>query len=103
MKTQKKVGERFDWNLCLILFLFFLVSIVTIASAQSTDPLGVNYALKQGIFYIIGAIIIAVAMYFDPEQYRKLSWFLYLVGILLLAFLLVAPSSLLADPKIKSW
>ncbi|MET3698538.1 rod shape determining protein RodA [Bacillus oleivorans] len=100
---QKKVGERFDWNLCLILFLFLLVSITAISSAQTSDNDPTNYALRQAVYYGIGALIVGIAMYFDTEQYRKLSWFLYGIGIFLLAFILVAPERIVADPDIRSW
>ncbi|MBP3040870.1 rod shape-determining protein RodA [Bacillaceae bacterium Marseille-Q3522] len=103
MIKQKKVGERFDWSLCLLLFLFFLVSITAISSAQTSDDVATNFAVQQAVYYVAGAIIIAVAMYFDPEQYQKLSIILYGIGLVLLAFILVAPEFLLTRDYPKSW
>src|SRR5690606_18072018 len=101
METQQKLADRFDWTLFFILFLFFIISIVAISSAQIGEP--INYASRQVLFYGAGIVIIAVAMYFDPDQYKKLSWILYGFGIALLALLIVAPDSLLARSYPKSW
>ena len=54
---------------------------------------------------MVGAIIIGVVMYFDSDQLKKLTWFLYGFGILLLLILAVAPETALT-PKIngaQSW
>ena len=37
MVQEKQKKERFDWTLFFILFLFFIISVVAIASAQATD------------------------------------------------------------------
>ncbi|WP_170006288.1 FtsW/RodA/SpoVE family cell cycle protein [Bacillus fonticola] len=104
MNATKKVGERFDWTLCLLLFLFFLVSIVSITSAQTSGQYMDNFALRQVVWYGIGAFIIAVAIYLEPDQYWKLSWIAFGFGILLLAFLLVAPESIAERRNgAKSW
>jgi len=101
MDNEQKLVDRFDWTLSFILFLFFIISIAAITSAQVGEPL--NYASRQILFYAVGIVIIAVAMYFDPDQYRKLSWVFYGLGILMLVLLLVAPDSMLAKKDIKSW
>ena len=54
---------------------------------------------------MVGAVIIGVVMYFDSDQLKKLTWFLYGFGILLLLILAVAPETALT-PKIngaQSW
>ena len=104
MVNEKQPKERFDWTLLFILFLFFVISIVAIASAQTTDLDAVNYALKQAIFYGLGAIIIAVALYFDPEQYKMMADYLYWAGVAVLTFMLTPlANSFLADLYIRSW
>lgn len=101
---NKTIGNsRFDWNLILILFLFFCTSIIAIASAQIGDNDPTNYVVKQIVFYIIGVIIIALAIRIDPEQYQRLTWFFYGFGIFLLFFILVAPDALLSKSYPKSW
>ncbi|MGG0717331.1 FtsW/RodA/SpoVE family cell cycle protein [Robertmurraya massiliosenegalensis] len=104
MTTEKNSTSRFDFNLVFILFLLFIASCIAIYSAQSTGQYDENFLLKQIVWYCIGAVIIAVMIVFDSEQLKKLSWYLYGLGLLLLGFLLVAPSSI--APVIngaKSW
>jgi rod shape determining protein RodA len=104
MDKNKRVAEKFDWTLCFILLLFFLTSCAAIYSAQTTGQYDDNYFLRQIIYYIIGAIIVAVVMLFDNYQYRKLSWYLYGFGIFLLVALIFAPESIAPVIKgAKSW
>ncbi|MDF1508594.1 FtsW/RodA/SpoVE family cell cycle protein [Robertmurraya sp. DFI.2.37] len=93
MDKKNKVAEKFDWTLSFILLLFFLTSCAAIYSAQTTEQYNENYFLRQIIYYAIGAIIIAIVMFFDSYQYRKLSWYLYGFGILLLVVLYLLPPS----------
>src|SRR3954454_20291565 len=106
MEFKKKSAERIDWALTLILFLFFLVSCVSIYSGQASGQYGeTNFLLQQIFWYMVGAVIIGVVMYFDSDQLKKLTWFLYGFGILLLLILAVAPETALT-PKIngaQSW
>lgn len=86
-------NKRFDWPLTIILFLFLGVSLLAIASAQTSGQYGTNFVPKQIINYLIFAMIAGVVMYFDPDQYKKLAWPLYGFGILLLIALVVIPVS----------
>lgn len=99
MKKPIKVAERFDWTLCLILFLFFLISIIAIYSAQTSDQYTGNFVLSQIKNYVIGVFIVAVVMYFDSEQVKRLTWILYGIGILLLIGLFIAPESIVPIKK----
>ncbi len=85
MEDEKKGVDRFDWTLAFILFLFLVV-------------------IQQVVWYGVGAFIIAFAMLFEPDQYKKLSWILYGFGIFILVFLHFAPESI-AEPRngAKSW
>lgn len=92
MDQKKKVGERFDWSLTLILFMLFLVSCVSIYSGQASGQYGdTNFLLQQIFWYVVGAGIIAVVMYFDSDQLKRLTWIIYGFGIFLLLLLAVAP------------
>ncbi len=92
MDYKKKVAERFDWSLTLLLFLFFLVSCIAIYSGQASGQYGeTNFLIQQIFWYAVGAGIIAVVMYFDSDQLKRLTWFIYGFGILLLFILAVAP------------
>lgn len=106
MDHKKKVAERFDWSLTLLLFLFFLVSCVAIYSGQASGQYGeTNFLIQQIFWYAVGAGIIAVVMQFDADQLKRLTWFIYGFGILLLLILAVAPVTTVT-PRIngaQSW
>lgn len=94
MKTYNKPAERFDWTLAFILLAFCIISLFAIASAQTTGQYNVNFVPSQIQWYIVGAFIIAVTMYFEPEQYYKAAWFIYGAGIFLLFLLFILPDSM---------
>lgn len=95
MENRKKFGEKFDWTLAFILLMFCIISLSAIYSAQTTDQYAEsNYFIRQLLNYIIGAFIVAVVMFFDSYQYKRLSWYLYGFGILLLVGLIFAPESI---------
>lgn len=95
MSTNKKVESRFDYQLTFILFLFFCTSCIAIYGAISTSAqYDTNFLLKQIVWYIVGAFIIAGVMLFDSEQIQRISWYLYGFGIFLLLLLMVAPYSI---------
>ncbi|WP_428911108.1 rod shape-determining protein RodA [Niallia sp. Krafla_26] len=104
MTTNNPTQSRLDFNLVLILMLLCLVSCIAIYSAQTTGQYNENFLLKQIIWYIAGSMIVAGVITLDSEQLMKITWYLYGIGIVLLAFLIVAPSSI--APVIngaKSW
>jgi len=91
MKIPNKPSDRFDWTLAFILLLFCIVSLFAISSAQTSGVSSVNHAVAQVRWYIIGAFVVGIVMYFEPEQYRKVSWYLYGFGVFVLVFLHFAP------------
>lgn len=91
MQTNKSFADRIDWSLAFILFLFFVISLVAISSAQTSGQYLTNFVPKQGLFYIISVGMIGVLMYFEPEQYKKMAYYFYGFGILLLILLMLAP------------
>lgn len=91
MENNRNFARRFDWKLAFILFLFLVVSLLAISSAQTTGQYAENFVLKQLQWYIIGSVIITFVMYFEPDQYKKMSWYLYGFGIFLLLLLFVIP------------
>lgn len=104
MTTNNQPTSKVDYNLAFIVFLLFLASCIAIYSAQSTGQYGENFLLKQIVWYGIGIVIIAVVITFDSDQLKKLSWYVYGLGLFLLGFLIVAPTSI--APVIngaKSW
>jgi rod shape determining protein RodA len=104
MDKFTKRADRFDWTLTLILFLFFLVSCAGIYSAQASEQYDENFLLKQIFWYVVGAAIISFTILFDSYQYKRLSWYLYGFGLLLLIGILVAPESIAPIRNgAKSW
>ncbi|EMR04940.1 Rod shape-determining protein RodA [Bhargavaea cecembensis DSE10] len=94
MKLNNRASDRFDWTLAFILLLFLIVSTVAIASAQTTGQYNTNFVPSQIQWYVVGAVIIAVMMYFDPEQYKKAAWIIYGGGVFLLFLLFILPEGM---------
>lgn len=91
MENNKGFADRFDWTLAFILLLLFIVSLFAISSAQTSGQYPINFIPRQVLWYIVGAVIIGFTMLFEPEQYKKMSWVLYAIGILILIALVLAP------------
>lgn len=91
MKLSTKWTDRFDWILALLLFLFSIVSLTAIGSAQNSGQYNINFIPLQIRWYVLGAFIIFVMIQLEPQQYKKLAWPLYVFGIFLLVFLMLAP------------
>lgn len=100
-----KEQTKFDYVLAFLLFLLFCASCLAIYSAQTTSAqYDSNFLLKQIIFYVVGIGIVGGIMIFEPDQIRKLAWYLYGFSVFVLIALHFAPSSI--APKIngaKSW
>lgn len=104
MTTNNQSQSKLDFNLVLILMLLCLASCIAIYSAQQTGQYNENFLIKQIVWYIAGTMIIASVITLDSEQLTKITWYLYGIGLALLAFLIVAPTSI--APVIngaKSW
>jgi rod shape determining protein RodA len=81
-----------------------LASCAAIYSAQSSGQYDRNFLVMQIAWYVVGCIIIGVVMTLDSDQLRKLTWYAYGFGILLLILLILAPESI--APRIngsKNW
>ena len=91
MENNKGFADRFDWTLAFIVLLLFIVSLLAISSAQTSGQYPINFIPRQTFWYIVGAAIIGFTMFFDPEQYKKMAWILYGIGIFVLIALVLAP------------
>ncbi|MGG0642339.1 FtsW/RodA/SpoVE family cell cycle protein [Sporosarcina gallistercoris] len=94
MKIEQKSEDRFDWPLAFLLLMFGAISLIAISSAQTTGQYGTNFIPSQIQWYVVGSIIIAITMYFEPEQYKKAAWIIYGGGIFALFVLFILPESL---------
>ncbi|MEQ6357358.1 FtsW/RodA/SpoVE family cell cycle protein [Lysinibacillus sp. M3] len=91
MENKRNFANRFDWTLAFILLCFLVISLLAISSAQTSGQYGVNYVPLQLRWYVICSVIIGVVMFFEPDQYKKLSWYMYGGGIFLLVLLIFMP------------
>ena len=85
--------KKYNLSLIIPIILLAIISIITIYSASSyiSKDLG-NLAIKQGIWYIVGIILVAVIIKLKNETLYNYTWFLYIFGnILLLSLLIFAP------------
>ena len=82
MENKKGFPDRFDWTLAFILLLFLIISLLAISSAQTSGQYTTNFITKQLFWYFVGACIIGLVMLFEPEQYKKMAWYIYGVGVL---------------------
>lgn len=91
MENKRNFSNRFDWTLAIILCIFLVISLLAIASAQTSGQYGINFVPLQLRWYIIGAVIISIVMFFEPDQYKKMAWYMYAAGIVLLVLLIFMP------------
>lgn len=81
---------KIDKLILIPLIIFSIISIITIYSAQSLLPSSMGYlALKQGIWYIVGFIVMFVIISLGNEFIYKNAWILYIIGVISLVLLLL--------------
>ncbi|WP_462411079.1 FtsW/RodA/SpoVE family cell cycle protein [Neobacillus sp. Marseille-QA0830] len=104
MTSNKTATSKLDYSLVLIVILLCLASCLAIYSAQTTGQYDRNFLIMQIAWYAVGGVIIAGVMTLDSDQLRKISWYVYGLGIVLLILLILAPESI--APRIngaKNW
>lgn len=94
MNSNKQFTDRFDWVLAFLLLLFLIVSLLAISSAQTTGQYATNFIPKQLFWYIIGIVIISMTMLLEPDQYKRMAWIIYGIGLIPLIVLAILPGSL---------
>ena len=97
---MKKISKyKVDTILLIVLFLFIIISLITINSAQ--DLISNNTLVyKQLLWYVAGFIIAYFIMFIGNDFVYKNIWIFYIIGIISLIGLL-----LFADPinNAKCW
>ena len=84
--------SKINYRIIIPVFLLSVISIITIYSAltYTSSSLG-NLALKQGIWYGIGWILVVILVRLKNEYLYQRTWYLYIFGnVLLLGLLLFA-------------
>ncbi|EKN70813.1 cell cycle protein [Neobacillus bataviensis LMG 21833] len=95
MNTETNFYKRLDGPIMLILMAFFMVSIVFIYSSQQTGQYGAqNFALKQGINYIIGFSLLLAVAKLDIDQIERLAWPAYIFFFMVIILLRFSPEKI---------
>ena len=105
-EKKYRVSKSLDVKLILILCALCVTSIAAIYSSQQTGQYGAaNFAMKQGVNYIIGVVLLLLVASIDLDQLQKLSWPLYIAGFASLILLKVLPPSGFTPEKLgaKRW
>ena len=91
---MNKDKNYFDYSLLFLIILLMIFSCIGLISAQKYVQIDENYFSKQIIWFIVGSIIVLAIFCFDFDSIRKLTPILYILGILLLIGVLIAPESI---------
>lgn len=77
--------KKLNYTILFTILLLAIISITTIYSAQTyiAKDAG-NLALKQTIWYLVGSILVLVLIKYKNEYLYKNTWFLYILGNILL-------------------
>lgn len=85
---QNKTNRyHIDYFLISVLILLAVLSVFTLYTIQPYLPPAIKetkFYLKQGTWFILGGLMIYLMMILDYDRYRKLTWYLYGVGLALL-------------------
>ena len=86
--------NKIDYSILGFVFIFFLISVVTINSALTYLPSDVgNLALKQVIWYGVGLLLVFIIFKVKNEYLYRNAWFFYILcNLLLLCLFLFAPA-----------
>lgn len=88
---MKKISKyKIDYNILIPLFIFFIVSIISIYSTKrilSTEYS--NLWIKQIIWYTIGFILSIIIMNFGNKFFYNNAYIFYIVGVISLVLVLV--------------
>src|SRR5699024_292632 len=90
-----------DYTLLFLILLLAIISLLSLYTVQPTLPPkyeGLNFPIRQLQWYIAGSIIIIVTMLIDYDRFRKITWVIYLIGLVpLLLIFFRFPASLIVE------
>ncbi|EKN68100.1 FtsW/RodA/SpoVE family cell cycle protein [Schinkia azotoformans] len=87
--------RRLDSVILFILISFFILSLVFIYSSQQTGQYGTqNFAMKQGINYMIGFLILIFVAKLDIDQIERITWPSYIALFFIIVVLNYSPKSI---------
>ena len=89
---MKKLISKIDFLLLIYLFIFFIISIISISSAEILINESLVY--KQIMWYIIGFILIFIIIFIGNDSIYKYSKVLYIIGNLFLLLVLMVGTTI---------
>lgn len=104
MSKEYNSTSRIDYSLMLIIMLLGITSCLAIYSAQTTGQYPTNFLIKQIINYAIGTVIVFAVIRLDSDQLKKMTWYAYGFGLILLILVVILPDSIAPITNgAKSW
>ncbi|NGP46161.1 rod shape-determining protein RodA [Bacillaceae bacterium SIJ1] len=108
MNQEKTPLQQIDVSLIAIMIMLACTSMLAIQSAELILPeklQGFNFAVKQGVWYVIGTLAIVAVMVPDYDRLKPMSWILYGFGLVLLLglFLNFPPGLVETNNNATSW
>lgn len=95
---------RLQYDLIILFLLFMATSLTTLYNWQELTPKNDDFMQSQLIWYCIGAVLIFFIRMIDLNQLYLLSLYVYIIGVIVLAVLLVSPESIATRINgAKSW
>ncbi|HIY92573.1 FtsW/RodA/SpoVE family cell cycle protein [Companilactobacillus sp. HBUAS56275] len=102
---KNDVDSRIDYGIIFSVMMLAMIGLMSIYVAtiqDSQNPL--KNVISQVVWYVIGAVIVAVVMQFDAEQLWQVATLAYFAGLALLFLVLIFYSrSYAASTGAKSW
>lgn len=86
---MKLLKIKLDKYLVFSIITFFIISLISIYSAESLLDENNNYFIRQIIWYTVGFVIVIFMSIMHNENIYKYSWWLYILFNILLLFLLI--------------
>ncbi|MFC0302282.1 FtsW/RodA/SpoVE family cell cycle protein [Virgibacillus soli] len=93
------------YDLIILIMCFMAVSLLAIYNAQQLQQYGgSNFVMKQFVWYAIGIMFIVLIQFFDLDQLKRASLYIYIASVIVLIILFISPASI-AEAKngAKSW
>ena len=86
---NKILKFKYDKQLLLILSIFIIISLISVYSAETILNENNNFFIKQAIWYSLGILLIFLIIYIGNDIFYKYSFYLYIIGNILLFLLLI--------------
>ena len=84
----KKIVKNIDYIIYILIIAIFCIGIVGLYSASQGSGGDIDKVYKQIAFFVVGLIISIVLIFIDYQVYRKISFPIYIIMILLLGIVL---------------